>query len=73
MRPSMIISFNLILNSEVLMKNGGSEPSGAGEVDEEGAQHVQDVGLELRDVSGRNISTDKFWKDLLFMDFSSRL
>ena len=73
MRPSMIISFNLILNPEVLMRNGGSEPSGAGEVGEEGAQHVQGIGLELRDVGGRNISTDKFCKDLLLMDFSSHL
>ena len=71
MRPSMIISFNLILNSEVLMRNGGSEPAGV--VGEEGAQHVQDVGLKLRDVDGGNISTDRFCKDLLFMDFSSHL
>ena len=63
-----MISFNLILNSDVLMGNGGSEPAGV--VGEEVGQHVQEVGLELRAVDGGNISTDRFCKGLLFIDFS---
>ena len=54
----MMISLNLILNSEVLMKNGGSEP--VGEVGGEVTQHVQFVELKLRVVDVGNISKDKF-------------
>ena len=59
MRPRMMISFNLMLNSEVVMRRGGSVVSGTSWVvggEGEEVQQVHDVELGREVGDGGNIS-----------------